>query len=220
MGFVGANVTIPHKQAVLKLADDVSETAKAIGAANTLVFAPNGRILADNTDAYGFAQNIRQQVPDWQPQAGPAIVLGAGGAARAVLFALREAGVPQIWLANRTLRTAEDLAEAFGSGITPIAWSDLPTYLPDAAFLVNTTSLGMIGQPELALPFDALSPQTLVSDIVYAPLETGLLAAARSAGCRTADGIGMLMHQGVPGFERWFGHRPEVDVTLRDIVLA
>lgn len=218
-GFVGANVTLPHKEAALALADEVSATAKKIGAANTLTFR-DGRILADNTDGYGFIQNLRDGVRDWQANDGPALVLGAGGAARAVLVALAEAGVPQIWLANRTRARAEALAADLGLAVTVLDWVDYADVLPQAALVVNTSSLGMDGQPALDLPAAALRPETVVTDIVYAPLETVLLRDARARGCRVVDGLGMLLHQAVPGFERWFAHRPVVDAGLRRAVLG
>lgn len=219
MGFHGANVTIPHKEAALALAHEATPAALAIGAANTLVFSPEGRIAADNTDAHGFIANLREGAPSWAP-GRPALVLGAGGAARAVLHALREAGVAEIFLANRTEARAEALAHAMGPGITPIAWEALGGPLQDAGLLVNTTALGMTGQAALSLPWEALSPATVVSDLVYAPLETPLLARARARGCVAVDGLGMLLQQAAPGFARWFGAAPPVDAEARAAVLA
>ncbi|CUX83925.1 MAG: shikimate dehydrogenase AroE [Roseibaca calidilacus] len=218
MGFVGANVTVPHKEAALALADDVTETARRIGAANTLTFGADGRIQADNTDAYGFMANLRQNAPGWQPSGGPALVLGAGGAARAVIVALQDAGVPQIYLTNRTTARADALAAEFGVNTLP--WQDRERLLPQMACLVNTTSLGMRGQPDLEIDLTTLPASALVTDIVYAPLKTPLLAQARAQGCAVVDGLGMLLHQAVPGFERWFGTRPEVTDALRAAVLA
>lgn len=218
MGFVGANVTIPFKEAALALADDVSETALRIGAANTLSFGPDGRLNADNTDAYGFITNLRQNAPAWNAARGPALVLGAGGAARAVIVALQDAGVPEIYLTNRTAARSETLAQEFG--VTPLPWDSRAQVLPEASCIVNTTSLGMAGQPALDLRLDTLPVTALVTDIVYAPLETPLLAQARAKGCMAVDGLGMLLHQAVPGFERWFGVRPEVTEVLRRAVLA
>ncbi len=217
MGFVGANVTIPHKEAALVLADDVTERAKRIGAANTLSFHA-GRIHADNTDGYGFMANLTQSAPDWRPDAGAALVLGAGGAARAVIVALQDAGVPQIRLANRTRDRAEDLAAEFGCSVQD--WDQRAQGLQDLGLLVNTTALGMVGQSALEMPLDDLPAHALVTDIVYSPLETALLQSARARGLRAVDGLGMLLHQAVPGFERWFGTRPDVTHTLRDAVLA
>lgn len=218
MGFVGANVTIPHKEAVLALADDVSETASRIGAANTLTFGPDGRLHADNTDAYGFIANLRQNAPGWDAMRGPALVLGAGGAARAIIVALQDAGVPEIILCNRTAARAEALAAEFG--VTALPWEDRARVLSGMACVVNTTSLGMQGQPALDLDLSALPASALVTDIVYSPLETPLLAQARARGCTVVDGLGMLLHQAVPGFARWFGARPEVTDALRAAVLA
>ncbi|MBS1302445.1 shikimate dehydrogenase [Loktanella sp. SALINAS62] len=219
MGFVGANVTIPHKTAVMQIADHLSDRAILVGAANTLIFRPDGKIHADNTDGYGFMSNLRQGAPHWNAKSGPAVVLGAGGAARAIIVALADAGVPQILLANRTRPKAEALRSEFGTRIKVVDWVQANTALEDANLLVNTTSLGMIGQPELRLSLDYLSPSTVVTDIVYKPLRTPLLEHAAARGCVTVDGLGMLLHQGVPGFERWFGQRPEVDDALRQAVL-
>ena len=220
MGFVGCNVTLPHKEAMLDLAHEVTDRAARIGAANTLTFDAGGRIRADNTDGIGFVENLRANAPGWTAAAGPACVLGAGGAARAILAALIEAGVPEIRLANRTRARAEALAEVFGDRITVCDWSAAGEAIGGAATLVNTTSLGMQGKPALDVPLDGLNPGMVVTDIVYAPLETGLLSAARAAGSVAVDGLGMLTHQAVPGFERWFGRRPEVDEGLRAALLA
>ncbi|MBU2358778.1 MAG: shikimate dehydrogenase [Alphaproteobacteria bacterium] len=220
MGFVGANVTIPHKTAVLKFVDHVSDRATLIGAANTLIFREDGKIHADNTDGYGFMANLRHGAPTWDPKDGPAVILGAGGAARAIIVALADAGVPQILLANRTRAKSEALKSEFGQRIVVVDWVQAGTVLKDAALVINTTSLGMTGQPELRIPLDGLQPGTIVTDIVYSPLRTDLLQHAAAMGCVTVDGLGMLLHQGVPGFERWFGRRPEVDDALRAAVLA
>lgn len=220
MGFVGANVTIPHKVAVFEIADQITDRATIIGAANTLIFRADGKIMADNTDGYGFIENLRQGAPDWDPGAGPALVLGAGGACRAVITSLLEAGVPQILLSNRTRIKAEQLQEDFGKRVQVVDWVQVGNVIEDAALVVNTTSLGMTGQPEMRIPLDGLRKDTLVTDLVYSPLETHLLRVSREAGCRTVDGLGMLLHQAVPGFERWFGQRPEVDDALRDAMLT
>ncbi len=219
-GFVGANVTVPHKEAALRLADHVSDRASVIGAANTLVFREDGSIHADNTDGYGFMANLRSGAPDWNPQDGPAVVFGAGGAARAVLQALAEAGVPEILLTNRTRTRADHLKEEFGQRITVVDWVQAGNVIEDAELVVNTTSLGMQGQPELRVPLDGLQPGAVVTDLVYAPLQTHLLKQAEEVGCTTVDGLGMLLHQAVPGFERWFGVRPEVDAETRAAALA
>lgn len=219
-GFVGANVTIPHKEAALALADVVSDRAAMIGAANTLVFLPDGRIHADNTDGYGFIANLRQQAPDWVPEAGPAALIGAGGAARAVVASLLDAGVPELRIANRTRARAEQIRSEFGSRVLVHDWSRIGDMLDGAATVVNATSLGMAGAPPLDLPFDRISPDALATDLVYTPLMTPFLIAAAARGCRIVDGLGMLLHQGAPGFERWFGQRPDVDEETRKVVLG
>jgi shikimate dehydrogenase len=218
-GFRGVNVTVPHKHAALALADRVTPAARAIGAANTLTFGEDGQIAADNTDAYGFIANLRAGAPGWRPGSGPAVLLGAGGAARAAAQVLLEAGVPALRIANRTRDRAEELAGHFGRRIEVIDWSARDA-LDGAATIVNATSLGMLGKPPLDLRLDAAPRAALVTDMVYSPLVTPLLAAARARGMPTVDGLGMLLHQGVPGFERWFGRRPEVDASLRAAVLA
>lgn len=220
MGFVGVNITIPHKVAVMDLADQISDRAILIGAANTLIFRADGRIHADNTDGIGFIANLRQGAPGWQPAAGPAAVLGAGGAARAVIEALIEAGVPRILIANRTRNKAETLRQDFGTRLQVVDWVQAGNMIEEASLVVNTTSLGMTGQAELRLPLDGLHPGQVVTDLVYTPLRTRLLAEAEVAGCVTVDGLGMLLHQAVPAFERWFGRRPEVDEALRAAVLG
>lgn len=219
-GFVGVNVTIPHKESVLALADVVTDRAALIGAANTLIFRGDGRIHADNTDGYGFIANLRQNAPGWAPAAGPAAVIGAGGAARAVVASLIEVGVPEIRLANRTRARAEALRQEFGAKVVVNDWVQAGNMLDGAATVVNTSSLGMVGKPDLRVPLDALSPAAVVTDLVYAPLRTRLLEEAASIGCVTVDGLGMLIHQGAPAFERWFGVRPEVDDAVRAAVLA
>lgn len=219
-GFVGANVTVPYKEAALRIADHVSDRATVIGAANTLVFREDGSIHADNTDGYGFMENLRSGAPDWNAKDGPAVVFGAGGAARAVLHALADAGVPEILLTNRTRARADHLKEEFGQRITVVDWVQAGNVVENAELVVNTTSLGMQGQPELRVPLDGLQPGAVVTDLVYAPLKTNLLKTAEEAGCTTVDGLGMLLHQAVPGFERWFGVRPEVDADTRAAALA
>ena len=217
MGFVGANVTIPHKEAALALADEVSDMAARIGAANTLSFQ-DGRIFADNTDGYGFMANLRQNAPEWRPEQGPALILGAGGAARAIIVALQEAGVPGIRITNRTRARAEGLAAEFGLQV--VDWDKWAHGLDDLGLLVNTTALGMAGHSALDMPLAGLNARALVTDIVYTPLETPLLRDAGAQGLQTVDGLGMLLHQAVPGFERWFGRKPEVTGALRRAVLG
>jgi shikimate dehydrogenase len=219
MGFVGLNVTIPHKESVLALADIVTDRAALIGAANTLIFRKDGKLFADNTDGSGFIANLRQEAPGWVPSSGPAVLFGAGGAARAVVAALIEVGVPEIRVANRTRARAEALRSDFGAKVHVHDWVQAGNLLDDAATVVNTTALGMVGKPEFRVPLDALRPGTLVTDLVYTPLRTTLLEQAAQAGCVVVDGLGMLLHQAAPGFERWFGTRPEVDEATRAAVL-
>lgn len=219
MGFVGANVTIPHKEAVLKIADIVTDRAALIGAANTLIFRKDGRIHADNTDGAGFVANLRQQVPDWAPQAGPAALIGAGGAARAVIAALIEVGAPEIRLANRTRLRAEGLRSDFGAKVVVYDWVQAGNMMEDCVTVVNASSLGMQGKPEFRVPLDALQPGAVVNDLVYTPLRTHFLDEAEARGCIAVDGLGMLLHQAAPGFERWFGIRPEVDEETRQAIL-
>jgi len=218
-GFVGVNITIPHKEKVLEIADQITDRATLIGAANTLILRPDGKIHADNTDGYGFINNIRQAEPDWDPKAGPAAILGAGGAARAVVLALLDAGVPEILISNRTKVRAEALRADFGKRLRVVDWVQAGNMLEEATTVVNTTSLGMIGKPPLRVPLDGLRPGTLVNDLVYVPLKTQFLAEAEEMGCRTVDGLGMLLHQAVPAFERWFGVRPTVDSATRAAAL-
>lgn len=219
-GFVGVNVTLPHKIAVMQLADQLTDRATLIGAANTLTFKKDGRIFADNTDGYGFLENLRQGAPGWDAQSGPALVFGAGGAARAIIVSLIEAGAPEIILTNRTRLKAEALRTDFGARIRIVDWVQAGIALQDAATVVNTTALGMAGGSEFRVSLDGLRPSAVVTDIVYNPLRTKFLDAAAERGCVTVDGLGMLLHQGVPGFERWFGQRPHVDDATRRAVLA
>ncbi|EKE44675.1 shikimate 5-dehydrogenase [Oceaniovalibus guishaninsula JLT2003] len=220
MGFVGGNVTVPHKEQVLEIADSVTDRAALVGAANTLTFREDGRILADNTDGYGFMENLRQGAPDWQPRAGPAAVFGAGGAARAVLTSLIDAGVTEIRLTNRTRARSEALRKEFGAKIVVYDWTQAGNIVEDAATVVNASVLGMVGKPEFRVPLDGLSRSSVVTDLVYTPVETAFLAQARAMGCTVVDGVGMLIWQAVPGFERWFGARPPVDESTRAAVLG
>ena len=217
--FVGGNVTIPHKEAVFGLCDMVDPLARVIGAVNTLV-AEGGRVRGFNTDFMGFLGNLDQEAPGWSDDLGEAVVLGAGGAARAVLVALRERGVGTIHLLNRTPANAEALAAALGRPVRPGSLDDFAVVAPRAGLVVNTTSVGMHGTAFPHLPLDKLPETALVTDIVYVPLVTPLLAEARARGLRTVDGLGMLLHQAVPGFEAWFGVRPEVTPDLRAAVEA
>ena len=219
-GFAGGNVTIPHKEAAFALADTLTERAQRIGAVNTLVVGGDGRVHGDNTDAPGFCAHLDQSLGIAWPQRGEAVILGAGGAARAIVVGLAERGVSRIRVANRTPARAEAVA-ALAPGIAqPLAWDDLPAALEGAGLLVNTTSLGMKGQPPLAIDLAPLPDGAAVADIVYAPLETDLLAAARRRGLAAVDGLGMLLHQAVPGFAAWFGTRPQVTAALRDLIVA
>lgn len=218
-GFVGVNITVPHKERVLSVADVVTDRATLIGAANTLIFRKDGQIHADNTDGYGFIQNLRQNAPTWNPKAGPAAILGAGGAARAVIASFLEVGVPEILISNRTRVRAEALQAEFGKRLTVVDWVQAGNMLEDATTVVNTTSLGMLGHPPLRVPLDGLRGDAVVTDLVYAPLKTRLLIEAEKMGCVVVDGLGMLLHQAVPAFERWFGVRPVVDSATRVAVL-
>lgn len=216
-GFAGANVTIPHKKRALQLTEP-DERAKAVGAANTLYY--DGAVLrSTNTDVEGFIGNLDAAAPGWDRTAD-ALVLGAGGSSRAVVFGLVERGVRRIHLANRTMERAQALADQFGATVVPTAWNTLGDVLPRTGLLVNTTSLGMDGQPPLDIELPLLPRDAVVADLVYVPLETPLLAAARVRGLRTADGLGMLLHQAVRGFELWFGQRPAVTQELRALVEA
>ena len=219
LGLVGANITIPYKEKVLKIADKISDRAALVGAANTLTFLPNGGIYADNTDGYGFLQNIKSKYKDWSAREGISVVFGAGGASRAILAALIEDGASDIILANRTRSRADQLRSDFGAKIKVVEWMKVQNYLSEASTIINTTSLGMVGKPDLPIPLNALKKNTLVTDIVYTPIETHLLATAAKMGCRTVDGLGMLIHQAIPGFERWFGIRPGDSQALRELLI-
>jgi shikimate dehydrogenase len=220
IGFVGLNVTLPHKEAILKIADVITDRAALIGAANTLIFRKDGKIHADNTDGAGFVANLRQNAPHWVPAAGSAAVFGAGGAARAVVAALIEVGVPEIRIANRSRPRAEALRADFGAKLVVYDWVQAANMLEGAATVINTTSLGMAGKPEFRVPLDAIEPGAVVNDLVYNPLKTAFLAEAEQRGATTVDGLGMLLHQAAPGFERWFGPTPAVDEATRQAVLS
>lgn len=216
--YVGGNVTIPHKENACRLVDHLDEAANRIGAANTL-WMEGGRLHGGNTDAYGFTANLDAEAPGWS-QSGVATILGAGGAARAIVHALQERAFCQIRIVNRTLPRAESLARHFGGVSSAYDWGSLPELLTDTGLLINTTSLGMEGGPSLKLDLAPLPSTAIVSDIVYAPLVTPLLAMAQDHRLRTVDGLGMLLHQAVPGFEKWFGRRPVVTPELRALVVA
>lgn len=219
MSFRGCNLTLPHKTIALDAMDDLDPQAARIGAVNTVIVDDDGRLIGRNTDGFGFLASLHTTIPTWRPQTGPAVVLGAGGAARAVLAVLQDAGVPELRLANRTADKTSALAAEFGFPVRPVTWEERHAALEGAALLVNTTSLGMVGQPTLDLRLDALPKTATVADIVYVPLETDLLRRASNRGHPVADGLGMLLHQAVPGFEAWFGQRPRVTLALRRRVL-
>jgi shikimate dehydrogenase len=220
LGIVGVNLTVPHKETAISQMDDVTSAARRIGAINTIQVKDDGRLIADNTDVTGFMAHLRQSAPSWNPASGPAVVLGAGGASRAVCVGLIDAGCPEIRLVNRTPERAQKLAKVIGGNIKGIAWDDRARALPDAALVVNTTTLGMVGQPALELDLAALPSHAVVNDIVYAPLETPLLANARARGLTTVDGLGMLLHQAVPAFAAWFGVTPQVTPALRAHIVS
>ena len=215
-GYVGANITLPHKEQALKVAD-ADARARAVGAANTLWF-DGGTLRATNTDVEGFVDNLDEASPGWDKATDEALVLGAGGAARAIVFGLVERGIKTIHLVNRTLPRAEELARQFGPSVKPAAWDQIAALSPRATLLVNTTSLGMKGEPPLDLDLNLLPAAATVVEAVYIPLDTPLLIAARKRGLKTADGLGMLLHQAVRGFSLWFGKRPTVTPELRALV--
>jgi shikimate dehydrogenase len=220
MGFMGVNLTLPHKEAALSLVDRADPMASRIGAVNTIVFTSQGEAIGSCTDGLGFLENLRQEAPGFSSAAGPAVVLGAGGAAAGIAFSLLDDGCNEILIANRTLEKAEALAQRLGPLARAVPWEERAQALASAALLVNTTSLGMNGQPVLNIELDALPKSALVTDIVYAPLETRLLAEARARGNKVVDGLGMLLHQARPGFAAWFGRAPDVTAELRDHVLS
>lgn len=217
-GFRGGNVTIPHKEAVFGLVKRRDEAAEQIGAVNTLWFE-DGVLWGGNTDAHGFAANLDEYVPDWF-RSGPAMVLGAGGAARAIIHALKQRGVKDIRIVNRTLSRAQELADRFGRGVSAHATAATDELLADTGLLINTTALGMHGNEGLPADPARLPGTAIATDIVYVPLQTPLLAAAARCGLKTVDGLGMLLHQAVPGFEHWFGKRPVVTPALRAAIVA
>ena len=214
LGFRGCNLTAPHKEAALARMDTLSETARRIGAVNTVTVGDCGALRGDNTDGYGFISHLRQEAPGWEAGA-PVAVLGAGGAARAVVDALSTAGVPEIRLLNRSGKRAAALAEGAGEAVRPLPWDQRDEALAGCGLLVNTTNLGQVGKPALALALEQLPPDAVVYDLVYAPLETDLLKAARGRGHVAVDGLGMLIHQARPGFAAWFGAEAEATAALR-----
>jgi len=220
LGFAGCNITIPHKEETLHIVDAVETSAKRAGGVNTVTIDAGGKLIGSSTDGYGFMAALRAGVPGFEPARAPAVILGAGGAARAIVATLLDQGAREIRLVNRTPERAKRLAQELGGVVRSIAWSDRDAALAGAGLLVNATSLGMDGQPALDLSLHALPKDAVVDDIVYVPLETPLLAAARARGNPTIDGLGMLLHQAQPGFAAWFGIKPEIDEELRQVVLA
>ncbi len=219
LGFAGVNVTLPHKEAALAAVDRTDAAARRIGAVNTIAVLPDGTLDGRNSDGFGFIENLRGGVAGWSPKAGPAVILGAGGSARAVAVALSDGGAPEIRIVNRTAERAERLSADIGGPFRVYGWADRASALLDAALLVNATTLGMTGQAPLELVLDRLPTTAVVNDIVYTPLETVLLATARARGNPVVDGLGMLLHQARPGFAAWFGVEPEVTPELRRFVL-
>ena len=218
-GLVGANITVPHKEAAFNACDRRTPVAEALGAVNTL-WRQDGRLWGDNTDVAGFLANMDESASGWEEQRSLAVVIGAGGAARAIVYALISRGLERIAVANRTQVRAEALAAHFGGSITALAWADLATQLREADLVVNTSSLGMVGQPPLAVDVSLLPQRAVVADAVYVPLRTPLIEAASARGLRTAEGLGMLLHQAAPAFARWFGREPMVTPALRALVEA
>ncbi|MEZ5853011.1 MAG: shikimate dehydrogenase [Hyphomicrobiaceae bacterium] len=218
-GFAGCNVTLPHKRAAYEAAAVREASAEAVGVANTM-WLEDGRLHCANSDTYGFMRHLEVSAPAWQAKDAPVVVVGAGGAARAIVFGFLEAGVGAVRVVNRTRARAEEIAAHFGAKVHAHDWGEMRTVTGDAGVVVNTTSLGMAKQGALDLDVSVLPAHCVVADIVYVPLETELLAHARARGLVAVDGLGMLLHQAVPGFEKWFGVRPEVTRELREIIVA
>ena len=220
LGFSGTNLTIPHKEAALAIVDRVDPVARRIGAINCVVVAPDGTLAGSNYDAFGYIASVREAQPRWRPDTGPIVVLGAGGSARAVVVGLIDEGARDIRVVNRTLARAQVLASDLGGAVKAVPWDERHAAMADAAMLINTTSQGMSGQPPLDLALDTLPATALVSDIIYIPRETPLLAAARARGNPTVNGLGMLIHQARPAFQAWFGIMPEATPELRAMIEA
>jgi shikimate dehydrogenase len=213
--FSGVNLTIPHKEGAMKFVDRIDDIARRVGAINTVKVEADGSLSATNTDVFGYVASIEEAAPTWRADAGPVTVLGAGGAARAILVGLLDKGAKEKRLTNRTAARADDLAREFGAAVKSVAWSARNDALEGAAMLINTTSQGMVGQPPLDIELSKLPTTALVSDAVYVPLDTALLSAARARGNRTVNGLGMLLHQARPAFRAWFGVMPQVTPQLR-----
>jgi shikimate dehydrogenase len=218
LGFAGVNLTIPHKQQAMTIVDEVDTVAKRIGAISCVVVRPDGSLSGSNNDCYGFIHNIKQEQPDWRADSGPVVVIGAGGGARAACYGLAQEGAREIRLVNRTIARARAIAEEFGGPIEALPWEQRHDALEGATMVVNATSCGMVGQPALDIRLDKLPASALAADIIYIPLETPFLAAARRRGNRTVNGLGMLLHQGRPAWKAWFGIEPEVTPELRAMV--
>ncbi|MBR0752836.1 shikimate dehydrogenase [Bradyrhizobium jicamae] len=220
LGFRGCNVTMPHKQTAMPLLDRVNETARRIGAVNTIVVEPDGSLSGFNNDGNGFVQSLRDAKADWRADEGPILLLGAGGAGRAVVVALLENGAREIRITNRTAEKAQAIAQEFGSAVSTVPWADRGADLADVALLVNCTDRGMIGKPALEIDLSRLKPSTLAADLIYTPLETPFLADARARGCLTVNGLGLLLNQARLAFKAWFGVMPDVTPELIKAIQA
>ena len=218
LGFAGCNLTLPHKQAAMTVVDEVDALAKTIGAISCVIARPDGSLAGTNNDCYGFIENLRQSQPGWRADAGPIVVIGAGGGARAVCYGLAQEGAREIRVVNRSLARAQEIANDFGGPLKALPWEQRHDALDGAAMVVNTTSCGMVGQPALDLKLDKLPKNAFAADIIYIPLETPLLAAARARGNPTVNGLGMLLHQGRPAWKAWFGIEPQVTAELRALL--
>ena len=220
LGFAGTNITTPHKENALSIVDYLDPVAKRIGAVNTIFINKDSSLYGTNTDGFGFIENLRSKAPEWEASKFPVVVLGAGGASKSVVASLIDAGVPEVRLVNRTLSRAKALSSSMDGPITLFGWEQASDFLRGASLVVNTTVLGMTGQPPLNIDLSFLSTNTLVADTVYTPLTTPLLKQAKDRGLKTVDGLGMLLYQAVLGFEGWYGHKPDVTKSLRDHILV